>query len=286
MLHSKQCCNDFPPPDTLLKILHTILLYLVPCCLCLCAMTLPAIGQPAPEELPAPALLSTSTNPLASACKSFNTLNTRIRDNRIDSTSARIELKRLLAEVREEYYRAGGRTYPKSAWVFPLEGYDVRAISGGRQHGYTARGYDFYSGNRHGGHPSYDIFIRDRNQDSLDDRSGKPVKVRSLTGGVVVALEQEWEPGSRLRGGKYLWIYDPASELLVYYAHNGELSVKLGEIVGPGDVLATVGRSGYNAAKWRSPTHLHLTVVQVSDGRVSPLAVYEDLRRSAVYAVH
>jgi hypothetical protein len=216
---------------------------------------------------------------LTSICYRFNELNSRIRDNRISGSAARAGLKLLLAEVREEYLRAGGTAYPKSAWVFPLAGYDARAIGGGRRHGYSAAGYSFYSGNRHGGHPSYDIFIRDRNRDSLDDRSGRPVEVLSLTGGVVVALENEWQPNSRLRGGKYLWIYDPSSDLLVYYAHNGELSVGLGEIVRPGDVLGTVGRSGYNAAKRRSPTHLHLTVLQVADGWLRPLAVYGDLIR-------
>jgi hypothetical protein len=267
-----------------LKILRVIQSYLVTCCLYLCTMTSPANGQPVPEDLPAFRIQSTSATPLLAACSRFNALNSRIRDNLVDSSSARIELKRLLTEVREEYYQAGGGQYPKSAWVFPLEGYDARAIGGGRRHGYSASGYDFFSGNRHGGHPSYDIFIRDRNRDSLDDRSGRPVKVRSLTGGVIVALEQGWQSGSRLRGGRYLWVYDPASDLLVYYAHNSELSVKLGGIVRPGDVLASVGRSGWNAAKKRSPTHLHLTVVQVVDGKVRPLAVYQDLKRAAASA--
>jgi hypothetical protein len=263
------------------KILRGIQSYLVPWCLCLCATTSLVHGQPGPEELTVSRIQSVSANPLSAACDRFNALNNRIRDNQVDGRSARIELKRLLTEVREEYYRAGGSDFARSAWVFPLEGYDVRAIGGGRRHGYSASGYDFYSGNRHGGHPSYDIFIRDRNRDSLDDRSGRPVKVRSLTGGVVVALEPGWQTGSRLRGGRYLWIYDPASDLLVYYAHNGELSVGLGEIVKPGDVLGSVGRSGWNAAKGRSPTHLHLTVVQVADGKVRPVAVYQDLKRAA-----
>jgi murein DD-endopeptidase MepM/ murein hydrolase activator NlpD len=169
---------------------------------------------------------------------------------------------------------------PKSAWAFPLAGYDARAIGGGRRHGYSARGYDFFSGNRHGGHPSLDIFIRDRNQDGLDDSSDASVKVLSVTGGIVVALEREWLPRSRLRGGRYLWIYDPANDLLVYYAHNAELSVGLGDVVKPGDVLASVGRSGYNAAKGRSSTHLHLTAVRVQGGRVVPLDIYRDLKRA------
>jgi murein DD-endopeptidase MepM/ murein hydrolase activator NlpD len=267
--------RPFSCPGYRMKLLHSLFLLTV-FTLCYTTAALPdSTGShvsDAPEQ--------TGAFPsLRSACSRFNTLNTLIRDNRIDSTAARAGLKLLLAEVRDEYLRAGGTAYPKSACVFPLEGYDVRAVGGGRQHGYSAAGYSFYSGNRHGGHPSYDIFIRDRNRDSRDDRSGRPVRVRSMTGGVVVALEDEWQPGSALRGGRYLWVYDPSNDLLVYYAHNSTLAVGLGDVVKPGDVIATVGRSGYNAAKRRSPTHLHLTVLQIADGRLKPLAVYEELRR-------
>jgi murein DD-endopeptidase MepM/ murein hydrolase activator NlpD len=252
-------------------------MHIVPIGLTISLLASPLVGMAAPLDLSELTEQSGFAYPLASVCMNFNALNTRIRDNRIDSRSARVELKRTLAEVRDQYYRAGGREFPAAAWVFPLAGYDARAIGGGRRHGYSVNGYDFFSGNRHGGHPSYDIFIRDRNQDGLDDRSGRPVKVISMTGGIVVAIEEEWEPGSRLKGGKYIWVYDPAHDLLVYYAHNADLSVKLGEIVRPGDVLATVGRSGFNAAKVRSPTHLHLTVLKVQDGRVVPLDIYQDL---------
>jgi len=77
-----------------------------------------------------------------------------------------------------------------------------------------------------------------------------------MTGGIVVALEGEWDAGSRLKGGKYVWIYDPAH-----------------------DLLATVGRTGFNAAKRRSPTHLHLTVLRVNNGRGEPVQVYRELAR-------
>jgi len=262
------------------KLLHVIRSYLLLCCACLCIQVSDAAGLAEPEGLPLLPGSSASANPLSSLCLRFNGLNTSIRDNTIDSRSARIELRRILSEVRDEYHRTGVREYSKSNWVFPLAGYDARAIGGGRRHGYSARGYDYFSGNRHGGHPAFDIFIRDRNQGSLDDINGTPVNVLSLTGGVVVALEREWLLGSTLRGGKYLWIYDPANDLLVYYAHNGELSVGLGDIVKPGDVLASVGRSGYNAAKGRSPTHLHLMAVRVQDGRIMPHDIYRDLKRA------
>lgn len=240
--------------------------------------------QPDLAELTGTPGQSSSAAAVSNACVRYNALNNLIRDGKISKEPARGALKLLLVEVRQEFDRAGGKLYPKAGWIFPLAGYDSRAITGGRNKGYIASGYDFFTGNRHGGHPAFDIFIRDRNQDSLDDRTNRPVTVLSLTGGIVVALEHEWEQGSALRGGKYLWIYDPANDLLVYYAHNSELLVGLGDIVKPGDAIARVGRSGFNAHKRRSPTHLHLSVLRVQDGWPLPLNVYQDLTHAKTIA--
>ena len=215
-------------------------------------------------------------------CLSFNRLNTLVRDRRIDRAAARQELLRLLPAIKAYYYANGGRDHDRSEWIFPLAGYSARAIAGGRRHGYEPRGYDWYDGNSHGGHPALDIFIRDRNRDDLDDRTGVPVPVLAMTGGIVVALEKEWSASSTLRGGKYLWVYDPSAEALVYYAHNRELTVGLGDIVKPGDPIAFVGRTGLNAARKRSPTHLHLTYLTVNrDGTLTPQDPYPFLLRSA-----
>ena len=254
--------------------------WLLPIVFCLMPVFSPA-AQPDLAELSQSPAASSSPAAPPSAAVGFNALNSRVRDGDISREVARNDLKRLLDELRREYYQKGGADYGKDAWVFPLAGHGSRAMAGGRNRGYVASGYDYFSGNRHGGHPSFDIFITDRNRDSLDDRSGKPVKVQSLTGGIVVALEREWQPGSALRGGKYLWIYDPANDLLVYYAHNSELFVELGDVVKPGDQLAIVGRSGYNAMKRRSPSHLHLTVLHVRDGLPLPVNVHRELERAA-----
>ena len=233
--------------------------------------------QPDLAELTETSDQSTSATALSKACVRYNALNNLIRDGKINKGDARSELKWILADLRQEYSRVGGKRYPKEAWIFPLAGYDSHAITGGWRKGYIASGYDFFAGNRHGGHPAFDIFIRDRNQDNRDDRTNSPVAVLSLTGGIVVALEREWEQGSSLRGGKYLWIFDPGNDLLVYYAHNSKILVGLGEIVKPGDLIARVGRSGFNANKRRSPTHLHLSVLRMQHGWPLPLDVYQDL---------
>lgn len=239
-------------------------------------------AEPDLEELFAPpeAVKPSNARSGSALCSSFNEFNSRIRDGLIDTATARNELPRRLQEIRSEYYQRGGRDYFSGQWVFPLAGYSVSSIDKGRNHGFTPGGYNFFSGNRHGGHPAYDIFIRDRNQDSLDDLSGKPVNVLSMTGGIVVAREEQWQKDSKLRGGKYLWVYDPANELLVYYAHNEELFVTTGTIVKPGDLLATVGRSGFNAAKHRSPTHLHFSMLRLTEGSPVPKRAYGELQRA------
>ena len=208
----------------------------------------------------------------------FNELNSRVRDGLVSKGTARTELSARLAAIRAEYYTRGGRDFAPADWVFPVAGYSAAAIEKMKGHGFKAGGYDFFSGNRHGGHPAYDIFIRDRNQDGRDDRTKKAVQIVSMTGGVVVALENEWQKGSRLRGGRYIWVFDPANDLLVYYAHNEKLFVEAGTIVKPGDLLAVMGRSGSNAAKRRSPTHLHFSVLRLVDGQPRPLAVYPEMQ--------
>jgi len=215
------------------------------------------------------------------ACSEFNDLNSDIRDNRIGRTEALKEMMRLVPLLKGQYAASGGRVYRRSEWRFPLEGYDIKS-SGNKGRDYVASGYDFFDGNRHGGHPSLDLFIRDRNSDSLDDSSRAPVNVLSITGGIVVALAGEWDTRSRLRGGKYLWVYDPSEDLLVYYAHNRDILVGLGDILKPGDPVATVGRTGLNAWKKRSPTHLHLTCLKLQDGYPKPENIYRHLKSAVI----
>jgi peptidoglycan LD-endopeptidase LytH len=212
-------------------------------------------------------------------CLSFNDLDKKIRDGRISRSAAIVELPNLLSGAKDYYYQMGGRDNPQTEWIFPVEGYTAKAI-GGSGRGYVAKGYDYFDGNRHKAHPSHDIFIRDRNRDQMDDTTRKPVRVLSMTSGIVVATEPNWEPGSKLRGGKYIWIYSPADNALIYYAHNRELLINPGDIVKPGDPIAIMGRTGQNAAKPRSPTHLHITYLKLKDGYPLPVNIYGNLLKA------
>lgn len=253
----------------------------IPCLLALTLsllLPLPSGNGATPGD--APAVATVTAPPLFAPSLEFDKLNTLIRDRQIPKEEARRTLSLLLHRIKEEYYRDGGKTFSRSDWIFPLRGYTAAAVGEGPAHGYIPKGYDYYDGNRHNGHPSLDIFIHDSNQDDLDDRTGEYVSVRAVTGGVVVARETSWRKGSKLRGGKYLWLYDPTTDHLFYYAHLRELSVQVGTRVEPGAPLGLVGRTGLNANKTRSPTHLHLTCLSTATPGMRPENIHSDLLRA------
>jgi peptidoglycan LD-endopeptidase LytH len=203
-------------------------------------------------------------SPDRAAGLAFQQLNDHIRDQTIKRADAQRQLNALLPRLDAYYKAAGGQAYRLTDWIFPLRGYTPAIVGGVRGNGYQPKGYDYFKGNRHAGHPAHDLFIYDKNQDGFDDHTRQPVEVRALTGGVVVAVSTSWTPGSVLRGGNYVWVYAPYARSLFYYAHNATVRVSVGDIVRPGDVLATVGRTGFNAYQKRSPTHLHLMQLTLS----------------------
>lgn len=168
--------------------------------------------------------------------------------------------------------------------AFPLEGYDLRHIGGRNGEGFRPAGYEFLDGNRHKGHPAQDIFVYDRNQDGLDDRTGRPVQVLSVADGIVQSFDSQWRPegeSRRRRGGNYIWIYHPALGLFSYYAHLGEIAVGSDQRVRAGDPIATLGRTGTNAYPARSPTHLHLMLLRAAD--MTPVDPYPLLKAAEKY---
>ena len=217
-----------------------------------------------------------------SAVDEFDELYILIRDGKISKSDAIVQLDKLTEQIANLYYGKGGVDHPKEEFCFPLRGYNQSSIGGKNGSGYITKDYDFFEGNKHGGHPAHDIFIYDKNQDSNDDRTGNPVDVLSVSGGIVVALSKVWEPTSDLRGGKFVMIYDPGADAIYYYAHNNKVTIDLGDIVEPCEKIAEVGRSGLNAYKQRSPTHLHISRFLVNGGDIIPDDIYQDLLKSNV----
>lgn len=215
------------------------------------------------------------------ACIAFNKLYSQIRDQKIERRDASQQMATLKGDI-DAYYKFHHPAQPSTQWVFPLKGYTAAAIGGKNGNGYIASGYNFMEGNKHGGHPAHDIFIQDANQDCIDDKRKNVVEVLSASDGVVLATENNWQPGSEQRGGNYILIYSPSEGRLFYYAHNKTVMVKPGDIVAAGKAIATVGRSGANAYKQRSPTHLHFMVLQLNNGMPVPENPYEMLKKARV----
>lgn len=258
------------------------------CCLLLLVVNL-ACEQSGPESNTSAIRSSPSEQLKADAsvdnggpCIQFDELNTLVRDGLIARETARIRIKELLPRLKAYFYAGSGLDAPQDDWVFPVLGYNQRSIGGVGGNGYVPGGYDYFDGNRHGGHPAHDIFIVDKNQDDLDDNTKRTVEVLAMKSGVVVATAKEWSVRSDLRGGKYVYVFEPFSNSLLYYAHNREIFVKPGDVVKAGTVLANVGRSGKNANPTRSPTHLHVMWLIVDDGYPRPGDLYQALLKARV----
>jgi len=105
----------------------------------------------------------------------FDSVNTLVKDNEIDKAQALKKLQDILPELQAAYNKLKPDEAKKEKWVFPIEGYSSKNIGGTRGEGYILSGYDYFDGNKHGGHPAHDIFIHDKNQDSKDEFYPKPV---------------------------------------------------------------------------------------------------------------
>lgn len=209
--------------------------------------------------------------------QAFQQLNAQIRQQSISPDSAQRQFQEIMLALQQITTVAATDSCRDSvSFVFPLRGYNPRQI-GGHGSGYRPRGFNLFDHSVQGSHPAHDIFIFDRNQDSMDDQTDQPVDVLAMRSGIVLATETNWQPESEYRGGNFVWIYDPQLNGLFYYAHHSKVVVKAGEYVQAGQKIAEVGRTGLNAAKPRSSTHLHLMYLQLllPDALPEPKDTYE-----------
>ena len=218
-------------------------------------------------------MIISATPSFASVCDDWNALEKSIRDNKIDRNQAKERIIRLDRELLPAYSGKAVNT----AFHFPVRGYGAQSIGGRNGNGYSPAGYNFYDGNRHGGHPAHDLFIRDKRRVGLDDGTGKAAEIVAFSGGVVVGVNPSWEYPSGIRGGKYIWIFTPEENRFYYYAHLEKTLVAPGDMVKAGDTIALLGRSGKNARPKRSPTHLHFMCLSFDNGRMTPHNTYREL---------
>jgi peptidoglycan LD-endopeptidase LytH len=214
----------------------------------------------------------------------WRTFELQVRDQTIPRDSAVRHFKTIYSSLIR--YSTGFSFSNQSEWVFPVE--DCSVDDAGKNSyrpdsyygGSPIKGYDFFDGNRHGGHPAYDIFIRDRNRDCRDDRTGMSVGVIAPCDMLIVSTNVNWHEGSELRGGRYIWALAPQTGMLLYFAHLDSISVSAGEVVYTGQRMGTVGRTGKNAVLKTSATHLHMMVLQIAnDDMITPVDFLKNFSR-------
>ncbi len=216
-----------------------------------------------------------------SAVANFHFLYQSIRSGEIEQGIAKDSIRHLLPELMQYYIENQGKADNDSTWVFPVAGYGINMIGGRKGSDYIPGKYNFYNTHGNSSHPAHDIFINDKNQDVLDDETNDYVKILAMTGGIVVSTEHFWDTTMTAKGGNYVYIYEPFSKKLYYYAHNDVLWVGLGDIVTAGQHIANMGRTGLNAYKKRSPTHLHFSMLRFSEnGDAEPIKPYTYLAKA------
>jgi len=201
----------------------------------------------------------------------------KVRDGALSRPAGERLIAEWAARLEKEFSPA---QFKKNAF-FPLMGYSLRDVGGKNGDGYKPEGYRFLDGNRHRGHPAQDIFIKDRDQDGIDDLTAKPVDVLALAEGIVLSTFSDWKEADQsreIRGGNYVWIYHPALKAFSYYAHLENVFVRPGDRAQGGRKIATLARTGKNASLPRSPTHLHLMIL--SSTNMKPLNPFPLLRSS------
>lgn len=223
-------------------------------------------------------LLLLAGSALADPADDWNRLQEQIRDGVIARKAAATAIRDLDKSLFATYSGSVG----PSRFHFPVKGYGPASIGGTGGNGFSPSGYDFYDGNRHGGHPAHDLFIRDKNFDSMDDPTGKAVEIIAMEGGVVIGVNPGWDTTSIIRGGVYVWIYSPRSKKYYYYAHLSKALVAPGDRVQAGDRVGLLGRTGKNAYPRRSPTHLHFMCLEFDNGKMTAVNTYRELLGSVV----
>jgi peptidoglycan LD-endopeptidase LytH len=217
---------------------------------------------------------------IATPAKGWYAIMRQVRDNKLNHRQAIDSMRNFMDELNLYMIKNSPKIFKKSDWVFPVKGYTSSAIGGTNGNGYVVADFDFFDGNT-GGHPAQDIFIADKNQDCVDDNTNRPVKILSMSGGIVVETRKNWNSSMMdMKGGNFVYIYDNFSDGLFYYAHLSQVEISVGDFVEPGTVLGTMGRTGKNAFPSRSPTHLHLMYVKDIDGNIKPSNLYDELLKA------
>ena len=131
---------------------------------------------------------SNDANPtLYAYCQQFQVLYIQVREQTISPDSARLQFSHIMLGLKDRFHSQ--QSYHQDSlqqdslrqtglyFSFPIRGYTTSAIGGTHGEGYRGKGFDLFDYTVRGSHPAQDIFIVDRNQNILDDKTGKPADV-------------------------------------------------------------------------------------------------------------
>ena len=212
---------------------------------------------------------------IAGTVEDWQTFEAAVRDGNIAKQEASDKLRTLAPELSSDLIsRFSFRT---SSWVFPLEGRGIGSVNKAdyKPHAYYGpygiKGYNFFDGDKHGGHPAYDVFVG-------KNKKGETVNALAMQDCVALSVNTGWKRGDKLRGGNYVWLYNPREGKFFYYAHLKDIYVKPGEFVAAGGAIGSVGRTGLLADSKASPTHTHVMVLDYNSGEMTPFDYYNNIR--------
>lgn len=200
-----------------------------------------------------------------------------IRDRNIDEDDAIDSIKLYVKLGKAEFKQYGIAGTKRSDWVFPMSDftwYSYRAD--GKD--YKDDRFSYFQGGEFKGHPAHDVFILDKDTNSLEDSTGKHVPAISMVNGIVISTYDSWFRQDYLRSGNYIKLFDPESEAMFYYSHLDSVFVKPGDFVKAGDKIGYIGRTGRKAIYGK--THIHIAYYKIEDGEPIPEDILNDLYRS------
>jgi hypothetical protein len=121
---------------------------------------------------------------------------------------------------------------------------------------------------------------RSPHQNALDLFAAEGTPVRSMTRGVVVLADSDWQEGDPMsstsdRGGNAVIVFDPATDRFYRYCHMSAVLVEAGGLVAPGQTIGLVGHTGRNASRPGHGRHLHFEVNEYRDGVTKALTTAE-----------
>lgn len=178
-------------------------------------------------------------------------------------------LAALTPSLKEYYLDAyDHERFLDSAVCFPVQGGHLYDVGGTNGSGYRSR------------HHAHDIFVKDRDYDCRNDATGEAYYALAMRSAVVLFTFEEWQPGSELKAGNHVWLYNPSRDILLYYAHLDQIMVNPGDVLEAGAPIGTIGRSGKNAYQQSSPTHVHVMTMHFQHNRLSPYNFYQELVES------